>query len=101
MSRNNGVVPEKEELQSLSKDDVVREKKKCAFNEGKLKTTSEESKNESYTTITTEPGTIALRTIPTNGNKRLQCMYCWMMLVPKLRCGSRTWSARTVTKGQC
>ena len=63
-SQNKGVVPEKEELQFLSMDDVAREQRNCASNERELKTTSEESKNESYTTITTEPGTIALRTIP-------------------------------------
>jgi len=64
------MVPEKKELQLLSKNDVAREKKKFSSNEVELKTTSEECKNESYTTITTELGTIALRTIPvylTNG----------------------------------
>jgi len=74
-SQNKGVVPEKEELQLLSKDDVAREQRNCASNEGELKTTSEERKNESYTTITTEPGTIALRTIPvylTNGKKKIK-----------------------------
>ena len=47
----------------------------CAPNEGEPKATSDPSQNESYTTITTNPGTIALRTIPVylrNGNRKIK-----------------------------
>ena len=65
----------KEELQLLSKHDVASEKTICAPNEGEPKATSDPGQNESYTTITTNPGTIALRTIPVylrNGNRKVK-----------------------------
>ena len=74
-SQNKGVVHGKEELQLLSKHDVASKKTICAPNEGEPKATSDPSQNESYTTITTNPGTIALRTIPVylrNGNRKIK-----------------------------
>jgi len=60
----------------LSKDEIVKEKKNCAPNEGEPKATGESAnQNKSYTTIMTNPGTIALRTIPAylkNGKRRIK-----------------------------
>ena len=71
-SQNEGVVPRKEELQLLSKHDVASEKTICTPNEDEP---NDPSQNESYTTITTNSGTIALRTISVylrNGNRKIK-----------------------------
>ena len=54
---------------------MASEKTICASNEGEPKATSDPSQNESYTTISTNPGTTTLRTIPVylrNDNRKIK-----------------------------
>jgi len=64
-SQSKRALPETEDKGLLSKDEMVKAKKICAPNEGEPEVTGESAiQNKSYTTIMTNPGTIALRTIP-------------------------------------
>ena len=63
-SQSKRGLPETEDKGLLRKDEIVKEKKNCAPNEGEPKATGESAiQNKYYTTITTNPGTIALRKI--------------------------------------
>ena len=58
-TENKEALPEKDELCLHSKFEAAN--KNCAPNEGELKNTSKSAaQDKSYTTITTNPGTIAL-----------------------------------------